>query len=142
MGAVVSSSKLKADNLRESHSALQEAQWTADSFVSNCSQCHVAFSFGGGFHPAIRYSPDSWAMWSQTGGRGDKYRLIHTLAAFLLTPCVVRITIVASAVSYPATFAPPKRYRFRALPSRCAFEIGVTIFSFIGTPPNLEATTL
>ncbi|KAF5395760.1 hypothetical protein PHET_11320, partial [Paragonimus heterotremus] len=26
------------------HSALQEAQWTADSLVPNCSQCHVAFS--------------------------------------------------------------------------------------------------
>ncbi|KAF5397553.1 FYVE zinc finger [Paragonimus heterotremus] len=44
MAAVVSSSKLEADNLRESHSALQEAQWTADSLVPNCSQCRLVFS--------------------------------------------------------------------------------------------------
>ncbi|KAA3672743.1 uncharacterized protein DEA37_0007681 [Paragonimus westermani] len=44
MATVVSSSKLEADNLRESHNALQDAQWTADSLVPNCSKCHVAFS--------------------------------------------------------------------------------------------------
>ncbi|KAF5396280.1 hypothetical protein PHET_10281 [Paragonimus heterotremus] len=44
MTVVVSFSKLEADNLRESHSALQEAQWTADSLVPNCSQCHLVFS--------------------------------------------------------------------------------------------------
>ncbi|KAF6776816.1 hypothetical protein AHF37_04044 [Paragonimus kellicotti] len=50
MAAVVSSSKLEADNLRESHSALQDAQWTADSLVPNCSQCHVAFSVSRSRH--------------------------------------------------------------------------------------------
>ncbi|KAF7257991.1 hypothetical protein EG68_05075, partial [Paragonimus skrjabini miyazakii] len=44
MAAVVSSSKLEADSLRVSHSALQNAQWTADSLLPNCSQCHIAFS--------------------------------------------------------------------------------------------------
>ncbi|CAI2736878.1 unnamed protein product [Dicrocoelium dendriticum] len=44
MAAVVSSSKLEADSLRESHNALTDAQWADDSVVPNCLQCNAAFS--------------------------------------------------------------------------------------------------
>ncbi|KAF5395866.1 hypothetical protein PHET_11081 [Paragonimus heterotremus] len=115
MAAVVGSNKLEADDLRESHSALQEAQWTADSLVPNCSQCHVAFS---------------------VSRRRSQFFPIYSFSQL-----PVSSTIVAIAVSYSVTSAPPKQWRFQAQPSQCVSAIGVTICYFIDTQPNLKAAT-
>ncbi|OON17344.1 FYVE zinc finger, partial [Opisthorchis viverrini] len=44
MAAIVTSSKLEADQLRESHTALKEAQWTDDACAPSCSKCQAPFN--------------------------------------------------------------------------------------------------
>ncbi|KAF7256791.1 hypothetical protein EG68_06267 [Paragonimus skrjabini miyazakii] len=154
VAAVVNSSKLEADNLRESHSAIQDAQWTVDSLVPNCSQCHVAFNVSRCRRVnQLQEEVEHWrtlcrerenslsevaAVVNSSKLEADNLRESHSAiqdAQWTVDSLVPNCSQchVAFNVSRCRQSGPEE------LPRRCGSAIGVTICYFTDAAPNLEA---